>query len=388
MKKLYLLLCACSLGIAAGETIIPPDLQMKVDLRNYHEIEKKDNTIKFDQNNSQTNGIYNYRYSPLEQRKKQSANIFLDRNFDKIERFSPLYFKGDTLDNDSNKTLNDIIEKIKEYRNSKNQGVAVTIIGYTQKTENNATKVNLESAYANFFQSVAQRNNMNPKKAREESIDYMKNIYDTLVDHNISKKILYRENRAGKDALKTEEFSDGREKNNRVEVAIYAKSFIDPDTDKDGVHDSKDYCPNTPLGSSVDKNGCPQLMNLDLKFDFDKATISDKKSLDAIEKLVKFMKKYPSYHAHIVGNTDSAGSAKYNLKLSLRRAKFVVKIMEDAGIDPSRLSFEGKGESEPLFENINPFNRHMNRRTEVELTLPEEQIKQKKIEHRVGRRKG
>ena len=388
MKKLCILLCMCSLGIAADKTIIPPNLEMKVDLRNYQEIDKKDNTIKFDQNSSQTNGIYNYKYSPFEQRKKQSVNIFLNGNFDKIERFAPLYFQGNALDSDSNKRLNNIIQQIKEHTSSKDQGVAVTIIGYTQKTENNATKVNLESGYANFFQRVAQRNNMNPKKAREESIDYMKNVYDALVDHNISKKILYRENRAGKDALETEEFSDGRKKNNRVEVAMYVKSFIDPDTDKDGVHDSKDYCPNTPLGSSVDKNGCPQLMSLDLKFDFDKATISDKKSLDAINKLIKFMKKYPSYHAHIVGNTDSTGAAKYNLKLSLRRAKFVVKIMQEAGIDSSRLSFEGKGESEPLVENINPFNRHVNRRTEVELTLPKEKIKQKKIEHRVARRKG
>jgi len=388
MKKFYLLLCICSLGIAASKNVIAPDLQMKVDLRNYREIDKKDNTIKFDQNSSQTNGIYNYKYSPFEQRKKQSENIFLDGNFDKIERFAPLYFKGDSIDNDSNKTLASIIQKIKEYTKNKHRGIAVSIIGYTQKTENNATKVNLESGYTNFFQKVAQRDNMNPKKARDNSIDYMKTVYDALVDHNISKKILYKENRAGKDALETEEFSDGREKNNRVEVAIYVKSFIDPDTDQDGVHDSKDYCPNTPLGSNVDKNGCPQLMNLDLKFDFDKATISDKKSLEAINKLIEFMKKYPSYHAHIVGNTDSTGSAKYNLKLSLRRAKFVVKLMEEAGIDSSRLSFEGKGESEPLVENINPFNRHINRRTEVELTLPEAKIKRKNTQARAGRTKG
>ena len=388
MRKLCVLFCICSLGIAADKTVIPPNLEMKVDLRNYQKINKKDNTIKFDQNSSKTNGIYNYKYSPLEQRKKEKENIFLNGNFDKIERFAPLYFKGNVLDNDSNKTLNNIIHQIKEHTSSKDQGVAVTIIGYTQKTENNVTKVNLESGYTNFFQKVAQRDNMNPKKANKESIDYMKNVYDILVDHNISKNILYKENRAGKDALNTEEFSDGREKNNRVEIAMYVKSFKDPDTDKDGVHDSKDYCPNTPLGSSVDKNGCPQLMSLDLKFDFDKATISDKKSLDAINKLIEFMKKYPSYHAHIIGNTDSTGPAKYNLKLSLRRAKFVVKLMEEAGIESSRLSFEGKGESEPLLENINPFNRHVNRRTEVELTLPEEQIKPKKIEHRVGRRKG
>ena len=207
-------------------------------------------------------------------------------------------------------------------------------------------------------------------------------VYKNMLDNNISKEIIYKENRVGKDNLYTEEFSEGRDLNNRVDVAIYVKEVLDPDTDGDGVRDSKDYCPETPTGASVDKNGCPLVMSLDLLFDFDKATISDQESIDNVQKLSNFMKKYPAYHANIVGHTDSMGSAKYNEKLSLRRAKVVKELIVSDGLEPSRLSFEGRGESEPLFENINPENRHKNRRTEVELTIPQNDIKRKKIEPR------
>jgi hypothetical protein len=348
---------------------IPSKLNSSVDMSSYKEIKKQDNKIYFDSNGSDTNGIYNYVYSPRtgDDNKK---NIFLEGSFEKIDRFDPLYFNGEVLTDDANKTFQKFIEKIHHYIQDESREIVVSVIGYTQKVENNVTDINLESSYTNFFQKMLQRDDLDKKDAVKEALDYLHIVYKKMLDNNISDDIIYREKRVGKDQLYTEEFTDGRDKNNRVEVAIYVKEVVDPDTDLDGVHDSKDYCPNTPLGANVDKNGCPLIMALDLKFDFDKATISEKKSLDDIEKLSNFMKKYPAYHANIVGHTDSKGSVKYNQKLSERRAKAVRDIMIKHGVEASRLSFEGKGESEPLFENINPLNRHKNRRTEVELTLP------------------
>ena len=388
MKKIALSIFAFSLVYAAqtGE-VIPSKITDGVDMRNYKELEKVDNKIKFDNNSSQTQGIYNYKYSPNVEIQERE-NIFLEGNFDIIKRYKSLYFTENNLTEDANKTLSEIVQKLHNYIDDESREVVVSVIGYTQKVEDNKTEVSLDSGYTNFFQSVGQRDDLDPKEASKSTISYMKIVYDKLLDNNISKDIIYRESRVGKDEIQTEEFSEGREKNNRVEVAIYVKSFVDPDTDKDGVHDSKDYCPETPLGASVDVNGCPLLMKLDLKFDFDKATISDKKSLDDIQKLADFMNKYPPYHANIVGHTDSTGPAKYNQKLSLRRAKAVTKMMEKEGVDANRLSFEGKGESEPLVENINPFNRHTNRRTEVELTLPLKQKEHHKLKLRPRGRRG
>ena len=370
MRALLLSFIALSFVHAAQE-VETSKLSDKVDLSNYQEIRTKETKIVVDSNLSDVDGIYNYSYSPNTKAKSKEENILLTGNFDKIHRYEPLYFDDSALTLDSEKTFDAIKKQIHSYLDDKSREIVVSVIGFTQKVENKSEEVALSTSYANFFQSVGQRDNLNSDKASEDTLNFMDIVYKKMLDDNISSEVIYKENRVGKDNLYTEEFSNGRELNNRVDIAIYVKKIVDPDTDKDGVLDSKDYCPHTPFGASVDANGCPLIMALDLKFDFDKATISDKKSLSDIKELSTFMNKYHAYHANIIGHTDSVGNAEYNQKLSVKRAEVVQKMMVDAGVDISRLSYEGRGESEPLFENINPFNRHKNRRTEVELTLPE-----------------
>jgi len=353
-----------------------------VDLSNYKKIQKKDHTIKFDENSSSKEGIYNYDYVQNNPSDSSEINIFLNGNFEKIHRYESLYFKGSSLTSDANKTFNKIVKTIHSYTDDKSRKIVVSVLGFTQATENTNLEIGTDSAYTNFFQNIGKRDNLNPKSASDESLDFIEIVYEQMLEDNISKEIIYRENRVGKDALYTEEFSDGREKNNRVDVAIYVKEILDPDSDKDGVKDSKDYCPHTPLGAHVDKNGCPLVMSLDLLFDFDKATISDANSLADVKKLSDFMKKYPVYHANIVGHTDSQGSEEYNQKLSLRRAEVVKSLMGADGVSVLRLSSEGRGESEPIVDNLTEMNRHKNRRTEVELTLPQKKLQRVKPQPR------
>ena len=372
MKILLLSLIALTLVYAQPEEVKSSTLSGGLDLSNYKKVKKKEEKIVLDSNISDVNGIYNYKYSPNTTANSNKSNILLNGNFDKIQRYDSLYFDEGSLDSNSQKTFDLISKDIHAYLNDESQNIIVSVLGFTQKIENKDEGVSLGTGYTNFFQSVAQRDNLNPDNASEEALNFMEIVYEKMLDDNISSEVIYKENRVGKDNLYTEEFSDGRALNNRVDIAIYVKEYIDPDTDGDGVTDSNDYCPGTPLGSSVDVNGCPLILSLDLKFDFDKATISDKKSLDDIKRLSKFMTKYSAYHANIIGHTDSVGKAAYNKKLSIRRAEVVKKMIIKDDVNASRLSYEGRGESEPLFENINPFNRHKNRRTEVELTLPKE----------------
>ena len=378
MKKTLLALAAVSTLVCAQD-VQNSTINDIVDMSSYQAIQKKETKIVFDSNSSDVEGIYNYKYSPNAKLNKDESNIFLEGYFETIHRYDSLYFNGASLDGDSEKVFDAITKQIHKYRDDESREIVVSVLGFTQKIENPNEEIGTDTAYTNFFQNIAKRDNLDSDSASDEALNFMEIVYEKMLDDNISKEIIYKENRVGKDALFTEEFSDGRAKNNRVDVAIYVKEILDPDTDGDGVHDSKDFCPKTPLGASVDKNGCPLIMSLDLLFDFDKATISDDESLKNVKKLSAFMKKYPVYHANIVGHTDSSGSQEYNQKLSLRRAQVVKKLIVEDGVDASRLGYEGRGESEPLFENINPFNRHQNRRTEVELTLPSPEAKRTKI---------
>lgn len=59
-----------------------------------------------------------------------------------------------------------------------------------------------------------------------------------------------------------------------------------------------------------------------------------------------------------------------NFHLSKARAEAVEKIMAQKVTDPSRLSAEGKADSQPLASNATPEGREQNRRTEVVLIKP------------------
>ena len=138
------------------------------------------------------------------------------------------------------------------------------------------------------------------------------------------------------------------------------------DSDGDSVLDSKDLCPNTPQGLKVDENGCPQAQNLQINFKPGSYEI-DAASKANIEKFAAFLKAAPMYSVKIVGYTDSIGSAKKNKELSLKRAKSVKQMLVDLGVDPARVTAEGKGEANPIASNKTKEGRAKNRRIEAEL---------------------
>ncbi|SFV51549.1 Outer membrane protein A precursor [hydrothermal vent metagenome] len=141
----------------------------------------------------------------------------------------------------------------------------------------------------------------------------------------------------------------------------------DLDTDKDGVVDSKDICPNTPKGEKVNSDGCPKIVELEINFENNSAVIKEE-SQDQVDKYATFLKDHKNYSAHIIGYTDSRGSAKYNQKLSQKRAKAVVDALIAKGVDPAQLSYEGKGEANPVADNATAEGRAKNRRIEAALT--------------------
>lgn len=334
-------------------------------------------------------GIYNYNYDVKNgdgfDGNRSNMNPFLYGHFKKIYRFDALTFGDDTsFDSDAQKTYDAIVKTIRKYtkKDDNDTGISneviVSILGFTRQVENKDEDKSLDSGYTDFFQSIGEYEAPDINTSKDEAKNYAQYVYEHLIDDNISKGILYKENRMGADGLYTEGTEAGREKNHRVEVAVYVKKLFDPDTDKDGVRDSKDYCPDTPLGARVDIHGCPQILTLHLQFSFDNDVIEEEKSYNDVIKLAKFMKKYPVYRATIIGHTDSIGKASYNLKLSQRRAALVVNLLTAEGVEASRLSSTGRGESEPIASNKTKEGRYENRRTEVELILPESKTKKSK----------
>lgn len=82
-------------------------------------------------------------------------------------------------------------------------------------------------------------------------------------------------------------------------------------------------------------------------FDFDKSNIRRDASIELM-KVVEVMKEYPTMQIDVRSHTDSRGNDDYNMSLSDRRVKSTIKWMIEQGIDPSRLTGRGYGESQLL----------------------------------------
>lgn len=157
------------------------------------------------------------------------------------------------------------------------------------------------------------------------------------------------------------------------------------DTDQDGVPDYLDREPNTASGASVNtkgitvdlnNNGIPdeyetsldrkyltepttpegtlsyddtikKLVNdgyINVYFDTNSATPASH-SINSINYLIRYMTSNTSANAEIIGYADQRGSEAYNTQLSERRAKKIMNILKEAGINESRLTNLGKGET-------------------------------------------
>ena len=82
-----------------------------------------------------------------------------------------------------------------------------------------------------------------------------------------------------------------------------------------------------------------------------------------VAEFAEFLSSNPHLKVQIQGHTDNIGDAAANLNLSTRRAKRVTDTLYGYGIDASRLSSKGYGESRPVASNETEQGRAKNRRT-------------------------
>lgn len=105
----------------------------------------------------------------------------------------------------------------------------------------------------------------------------------------------------------------------------------------------------------------------EILFDVNKATIKSS-STAILTDLGKALKENPTVKISITGHTDSDGSETANQLLSEQRAESVKNYLAlNFGIEKSRMTALGKGESEPVADNTTEPGKIKNRRVEFKV---------------------
>lgn len=152
------------------------------------------------------------------------------------------------------------------------------------------------------------------------------------------------------------------------------------DADGDGVPDAQDQCPGTSAGAKVDDKGCyiviTEVREQQLRVNFANNSVEvTPDSYAEIESVAQFMREYPLTKVVLEGHTDDRGAEAYNQQLSEKRAAAVAQVLMDRfGIDKSRVSSRGFGESTPLVSNDTAENRALNRRVTARVSANVETI--------------
>jgi outer membrane protein OmpA-like peptidoglycan-associated protein len=102
----------------------------------------------------------------------------------------------------------------------------------------------------------------------------------------------------------------------------------------------------------------------DILFDFDKATLRRDVEFNLV-KIATILNQFAEMKILVEGHTDSIGTEEYNLDLSQRRAKAVYEFLASQDVDPSRMSWDGYGESRPVADNSTDEGRQRNRRVDL-----------------------
>ncbi len=185
------------------------------------------------------------------------------------------------------------------------------------------------------------------------------------------------------------------------------------DTDKDGVYDAHDLCPDTPglkifagcpdtdgdgIPDSLDK--CPNKKNTDagcpsykgstqetpskvnsfekkptvidthktVYFEYNSAAL-DNNAKGILDTIIEMSKNATTVTLKIDGHTDSTGGETYNKTLSVDRAKNVKKYLVAHGIMAENITTNSFGESQPNTNNYTAQGRALNRRAEIKIYI-------------------
>jgi outer membrane protein OmpA-like peptidoglycan-associated protein/opacity protein-like surface antigen len=142
-----------------------------------------------------------------------------------------------------------------------------------------------------------------------------------------------------------------------------------PDTDSDGIPDNKDNCPE--VAGIAANNGCPEslkgaIIKKVVYFNSDEAIVQAQDILD-LNEVAAYMNENPDAVVSVAGHTDSRESEEYNLRLSERRADYVIEYLKKKGMTSLKINKSFFGKSKPVADNMTMEGRALNRRVEIHI---------------------
>ncbi len=109
-----------------------------------------------------------------------------------------------------------------------------------------------------------------------------------------------------------------------------------------------------------------------IHYDYNKSYIRPDAAIE-LDKVVRMLKDNPALKIELGSHTDARGKDEYNMRLSQKRAEAAVKYIVQNGIDASRITAKGYGETKITNRCVNGVNcsdkeHEENRRTEIKIT--------------------
>lgn len=146
-------------------------------------------------------------------------------------------------------------------------------------------------------------------------------------------------------------------------MTVQAEGPLDLQGEIDNSLAAADVAMNN-LGDNPDPRDVARALSIQvINFQVDEAVIPDVNKA-VLDRAAKIITEVPNMNLMIIGHTDSQASDSYNMELSRERAESVKAYLVSQGVDASKLSTKGMGESEPIAENSTEQGRFRNRRIE------------------------
>ena len=118
--------------------------------------------------------------------------------------------------------------------------------------------------------------------------------------------------------------------------------------------------PAEPVKQVVTRHSIAEAAN----FEFNSREI--RPDMNKIDEVKKQIAANPDAVVLLTGHTDNIGSADYNKRLSVERAKAVAAVLAQQGY-PNEIRISGAGDTSPLVSNDTEEGRAQNRRVDVTL---------------------